>query len=443
MTMPDSGSVVVLNGAPRTGKSSIATVLVGLGWVSHGVDAVVDEAPAELRPSIGLRPGGERPDLEAHVMAAYRELFARVRSAASAGADVVVDVGLHDDYATGFDAWSAAHDALRDLDVLWVAVDCPMAEVLRRRAASTGYATAAADGSPPTPVVRWHQAVHLAHRYDALIDTQLCSALDAAAAVLRLLGREPLPEHPVAPGVSVAARWLGIALGLDPARRHHVSVVGAGGKSTTVVGLARYLHRGGSVVATTTTKMGSDQHQGWPVLTGPTAVDDVVALGHTGTPVVVWSLVEGDRALGVEPSVADALFNRAGSVVNEADGARRRSFKAPSAYEPVVADSTTLLLSVAGVDALGGVIGESSHRPDVVAELAGRSVDDVLDASAAAAVLIAADGQRRAVPAGASMVVLLSKVRPGEAGAMELARLIAAQVPVLGVLHHDAATLAV
>jgi chloramphenicol 3-O-phosphotransferase len=52
--------VVVLNGPPRSGKSSIAAAL-GDPWVGVGVDLFGRSVvPRRFRPGIGLRPGGEQ-----------------------------------------------------------------------------------------------------------------------------------------------------------------------------------------------------------------------------------------------------------------------------------------------------------------------------------------------------------------------------------------------
>ena len=64
--MDGVGTIVVLNGPPRAGKSAIAAAvqdrLDGL-WLNLGVDAWALATPAHLRPGIGLRPGGERPEV--------------------------------------------------------------------------------------------------------------------------------------------------------------------------------------------------------------------------------------------------------------------------------------------------------------------------------------------------------------------------------------------
>jgi chloramphenicol 3-O phosphotransferase len=62
-----AGQIVILNGAPRSGKSSIATAIQetfdGV-WMNLGVDHFMRMTPARYLPGIGLRPGGERQDIE-------------------------------------------------------------------------------------------------------------------------------------------------------------------------------------------------------------------------------------------------------------------------------------------------------------------------------------------------------------------------------------------
>ena len=76
-------------------------------------------------------------------------------------------------------------------------------------------------------------------------------------------------------------------------------------------------------------------------------------------------------------------------VVVEADGAGRKTFKAPLAYEPVVPASTTLLVAVVGADALGLPLqAEHVHRPERVAELSGTVLGRPVTAETIAAVLL-------------------------------------------------------
>lgn len=180
---PDPGRVVILNGAPRSGKSSTAAALQQRegAWVALGVDSSRASTPPHLQPGIGLRPGGERPELEPAVGHLLHALHASVAATARTGLDVVVDVGHHTAYASDLDPWRIAAHELAGLDVLTVGVRCPEEVLLERRARTWG--EAAADLAA---VQRWEHAVHT-RPYDVEIDTSQVSPAEAAEIVLRAL----------------------------------------------------------------------------------------------------------------------------------------------------------------------------------------------------------------------------------------------------------------
>lgn len=97
------GHIVVLNGVPRSGKSSIAGEIQesfdGV-WMNLRVDVFARRVtPARYQPGIGLRPGGRRPDLEPFVEASYAALYESIAAHSRAGLNVVADVGHHDSYS--------------------------------------------------------------------------------------------------------------------------------------------------------------------------------------------------------------------------------------------------------------------------------------------------------------------------------------------------------
>lgn len=179
-----AGVVVVLNGVPRSGKSSIAAALVQADdrWVNRGVDAVLADTDPSLLPGIGLRPGGERPDLEDLVRASYCRLFDDVAALARAGQHVAMDVGLHDDYTRPLDIMGELTDRLRGLDVCVVGVRCPLS-ALRKRRRQTGYLSWDVGQAVPEPVLRWERAVHGSRDYDLEVDTAELTPEQAALAI--------------------------------------------------------------------------------------------------------------------------------------------------------------------------------------------------------------------------------------------------------------------
>lgn len=188
-----------------------------------------------------------------------------------------------------------------------------------------------------------------------------------------------------------------------------ISLVGGGGKTTSLFTLGSQLR--GTTVLTTTTKMGSDQSSGHPLLVDPT--DDQVERALTEHQrILVWKAQEGHRAVGVSGETCDRWFTLADNIVTEADGSRKQPFKAPSDYEPVIPSQTTLLVACIGVGAMGEPIAERCHRPELVAGLADCSVDDLLTPARAAAVLRHTNGSQKNRPPRARFVVVLHRVTP-------------------------------
>lgn len=188
------GQIVILNGVPRSGKTSIAQALQERGpgiWVNLGVDAWTSALPEQVRPGIGLRPGGERPDLEDLVVTLYAALWDSVAAHARSGLDVVVDVGIHDAYAAPRGIAREAAWRLEGLPVLVVGVRCPVEVIWERRRASWGQDRRDADDETVAAVERWQSAVHDPMDYDLELDTSSLSPARCADAIVARLAESP------------------------------------------------------------------------------------------------------------------------------------------------------------------------------------------------------------------------------------------------------------
>lgn len=192
----DPGRIVILNGAPRSGKSSIAAAIQeGFDgpWMSLGVDAYINAVtPPRYRPGLGLRPGGERPDLEPLVPRFYAALYESIAAHSRLGFDVVVDVAHHDEYSRPLHILPDCARRLTSLPVLFVGVHCPIETIMQRRNAGQAgreglYAVGTADEPVPAPVLRWQRAVHLPGIYDLELDTSKQSPAECAARIGEVL----------------------------------------------------------------------------------------------------------------------------------------------------------------------------------------------------------------------------------------------------------------
>ena len=185
-----SGRIVILNGVPRAGKSSITRALMALvpgRWANLGVDAMNAVLPGEMLPGIGLRPGGERPDLEPTVVRLYAELYDEIAELARAGEDVAVDVGHHDSYSRPLGILAASARQLSGLPVLFVGVRCPIEVIMARRNADPQGGFYVAGEGVPEPVRRWQEAVHVPGIYDLEVDTGAMTPEQCAEAIAAAL----------------------------------------------------------------------------------------------------------------------------------------------------------------------------------------------------------------------------------------------------------------
>jgi chloramphenicol 3-O phosphotransferase len=185
------GHVIVLNGIPRSGKSTVASALLDRldgSWVNIGVDTMQAATPDRLQPGMGLRPGGERRELEPFVVAAFAAMYAAVRSFAQAGVGVVVDVGHHDNYSQPLDILGRSARELTGVPVLFVGVRCSADVVVERRRATWGDESA---DEAFERVRRWEDAVHRPGIYDLEVDTAAMSAEGCADLIQRRWAEGP------------------------------------------------------------------------------------------------------------------------------------------------------------------------------------------------------------------------------------------------------------
>ena len=191
----------MLNGTPRSGKSTIARGFLSLPgelWLNLGVDAFAAHlTPLRLWPGIGLRPGGERPDLEVHLPGLFDALYASVTAISRLGINVVVDVGHHDDFSTPLGILPRAASAMNEIGAYFIGVRCPVPVIMERR--DTGespeedrYARSGPDGRVPAIVGRWERAVHDPGIYDLEVDTSVATPAECVEAIrARMSGTPP------------------------------------------------------------------------------------------------------------------------------------------------------------------------------------------------------------------------------------------------------------
>jgi chloramphenicol 3-O phosphotransferase len=195
------GTIVILNGVPRAGKSSIAAVIQETfdgTWLNLGVDVAREATPPRYQPGIGLRPGEPDHPAATVVPLLYVAWYDGLAAHSRAGVNVVADFGHHD-----VAILIECARRLEGLPAYFVGVRCPIEVIMERRNASTPgtYAVGSADELVPAPVQRWQDEVHVPGVYDLEVDTSKLTPEECAAAIRERLARPPSAFARLANGV--------------------------------------------------------------------------------------------------------------------------------------------------------------------------------------------------------------------------------------------------
>ncbi len=196
-----------------------------------------------------------------------------------------------------------------------------------------------------------------------------------------------------------------------------VAFVGAGGKSSAILQIARELGEAEvPVLVAPTTKMSlSEAERVGRILVSEDKeelrAEVADALSGEGAAVAGSAMLSKKRIGGVEPTWIPALVPDRGVALVEADGSRRRPTKGTASHEPLLPEGATLVVAVGGLRALGEPVDEEHvHRPEVFSEITGIGPGHTIDAPAFARALLAG---LRNIPKNARRAALLANVEPG------------------------------
>ncbi|MDT3697788.1 MAG: selenium cofactor biosynthesis protein YqeC [Thermincola sp.] len=225
---------------------------------------------------------------------------------------------------------------------------------------------------------------------------------------------------------------------LNLSKNSIVSLVGGGGKTTTMFTLSREAkERGLKTVLATTTRIYCPEDQKLAVVAtdSPDALFSGVRnkLSALSTVVAGAEIAPDNKLTGLDPQLVPGLLAAgADLVVVEADGAARKPFKAPADHEPVIPAASTVVIPVVGIDCLNKpLLPEYVHRPEIVAALSGLSLGEIVTPQVVARILTHPQGFRKGVPVNCRWIPLINKIEtPQElAQAREVAALAGEIIP--------------
>lgn len=181
-----------------------------------------------------------------------------------------------------------------------------------------------------------------------------------------------------------------------------ICLVGAGGKSTIMYELAaRYAEKRKRVVVTTST------HIWEPKNCYARNIAEARTLWQAGGYAVVGQREAGTgKLIGLAEDELKQYEAEADVVLVEADGAKSKPCKVPSASEPVILAECDTVIGVVGMDALGCSIESTCFRVAEVCALLSVTAEHVLTEADLVSILLSEQGTRKAVGTRKYYVVL-------------------------------------
>lgn len=204
-----------------------------------------------------------------------------------------------------------------------------------------------------------------------------------------------------------------------------IALVGAGGKTSALFGLAGELAGcpSGALMTTTTHLLDPRLEQGReyqqlvldPVLAEPAGAepwDPGPARPGRGRRILLAAQAEPGtgKLRGIHPSRIPELRRTWAFIIVEADGSKRRPVKAPAGHEPVLPDGTGLVAGCIGLGCLGQPMAEAVvHRPERFEAVTGCAPGARIRLEHLAGLVRSPQGLFQGAPAAARRVLLLNQ----------------------------------
>lgn len=200
-----------------------------------------------------------------------------------------------------------------------------------------------------------------------------------------------------------------------------VSLVGGGGKTSSMRAIGEELALAGNrVIMTTTTRM------------FPFSGELPEGLTLVGEP------AENGKVKSV--SQPDLLKKTCDYLLIEADGSKGLPVKAPNPYEPVITEGSEMVIAVLGLSGIGKRIEEACQRPERVCGILNKTPQEILTTEDAATLLLSPQGLRKNVGERAYAVILNQADGAEEEGlAREIAGLLPQEIPCVITAYRQGA----
>lgn len=200
-------------------------------------------------------------------------------------------------------------------------------------------------------------------------------------------------------------------LNLDLKKDKIITVVGAGGKTSTIFKLAKELSSlNKKVIITTTTHM--DFNSDFILINDE---KDIIKIQDTlkNKNTIKIARQESDvKVKSLDLDILKRIIYLSEFVLIEGDGSKNLPLKGTKKNEPVIINETNLVIGIIGFDSINKKIKDICHRPEIVSKLLKKNLDDYVDYKDLVKVASAKDGLKKNI--NCKYKVIINKVDKNE-----------------------------
>ena len=169
------------------------------------------------------------------------------------------------------------------------------------------------------------------------------------------------------------------ALDIDLEKDKIITLVGAGGKTSTIFELGKeFSNLNKKTIITTTTHMGFDKDFIGSYL-GKNLIKRIKNILKKFSLNKVGKKESEYKVKSLDFDLLKKIILLGDFILIEGDGSKNLPLKAPKDNEPVIIKETNLVIGIMGFDSINKKIKDICHRPELVSKLLRKDLDEIID----------------------------------------------------------------
>lgn len=168
------------------------------------------------------------------------------------------------------------------------------------------------------------------------------------------------------------------ALDIDLEKDKIITLVGAGGKTSTIFELGKeFSNLNKKTIITTTTHMGFDKD--FILIEKDSDIKKIENILKKIPLIKVGKKESEYKVKSLDFDLLKKIILLGDFILIEGDGSKNLPLKAPKDNEPVIIKETNLVIGIMGFDSINKKIKDICHRPELVSKVLRKDLDEIID----------------------------------------------------------------